>query len=84
LIHIRILTRHIKFLLNRKNSSIDRKDLESVAKKVGIRNHNSIIDKVVEGVSTFENRMKQYDLNKNTIKLIVKELGVNSVRIKNK
>ena len=70
--------------INGKNSSIDRKDLESVAKKVGIRNHNSIIDKVVEGVSTFENRMKQYDLNKNTIKLIVKELGANSVRIKNK
>jgi serine/threonine-protein kinase HipA len=67
--------------INGKNLEINRKDLESVAKKAGIRNYNSIIDKVVEGVSTFESRMKQYDLNKNTIQLIIKELETNRTRI---
>ncbi len=67
--------------INGKNSGIDRKDLVAVAKKVGIRNYNQIIDKAVNGVATFEARIQRYGLNKNTIQLIVKELESNRKRI---
>lgn len=68
--------------INGKNTNINRKDLESVAKKAGIFHYNQIINQVIEGVSTFEERIKQYNLNQNTIGLITKDLTKNIEKIK--
>ncbi len=67
--------------INGKNLGIDRKDIESVAKKVGIRNYNQIINRVIDSVATFENKIQQYGLNKNTTQLIVNDLESNRKRI---
>ncbi|GAB5472400.1 MAG: type II toxin-antitoxin system HipA family toxin [Maribacter sp.] len=71
-----------KISINQKTKDINRKDIEAVANKVGIRNYNQIIDNVIEQVSTFEHRIKQYGLNEKTIQLIVKDLEKNRLRIK--
>jgi serine/threonine-protein kinase HipA len=68
--------------INSKNRDIERKDLEAVAKTVGIRNSKQIIDRVVDSLQTFENRIKQYNLNSKTIKLIFNELEQNRKRLK--
>ena len=68
--------------INTKNRDIERKDLETVAKTVGIRNSKQIIDRVVDSLQTFENRIKQYNLNSKTIKLIFNELEQNRKRLK--
>jgi len=60
--------------INNKNKDITREDVENVAKRVGIRNYNQIIEKVIEQVSTFPERIKEYNLNSRTIELIVKDL----------
>lgn len=65
--------------INAKTKDINRNDLIAVAKLVGIRNYHSIIDEVVEQVSTFGDRISEYDLNRNTIELISKELEKNRV-----
>lgn len=67
--------------INGKTSNITRKDLETVAKKAGIRGYNKIIDRVVESVASFTKRIKPYDLNKNTVKLISKDLELNRKRL---
>jgi serine/threonine-protein kinase HipA len=67
--------------INGKNLGIDRKDLESVAKRVGIRNYNQIINRVIDSVATFGNKIQQYGLNKNTTQLIVNDLESNRKRI---
>ncbi len=71
-----------KISINKKTKDINRKDLEAVAKKVGVRNYNPIIDNVIEHVSTFEQRIKPYNLNEKTTRLIVKDLEKNRLRIK--
>ena len=68
--------------INNNVKNITRADLEAVAKKVGIRNQKSIIDNVLDHVSTFEQRIQQYNLNKNTIQLIVKDIAKNIDRLK--
>lgn len=70
-----------KISINQKTKNINRKDLAAVAKKVGIRNYNQIIDNVIEHVSTFETQINQYALNKKTIQLIVKDLEKNRVAL---
>ena len=67
--------------INGKNMEINRKDLETVAKKVGVRNYNQIIDLVIDRLGTLEGRIRQYGLNKKTIQLIVKELEANQKRL---
>lgn len=71
-----------KISINQKTKDINRKDIEAVAKKAGIRNYNQIIDNVIEQVSTFKYRIKQYGLNEKTIRLIAKDLEKNRLRIK--
>lgn len=66
-----------KISINKKTKDISRKDIEAVAKKAGVRNYNQIIEQVVEHVSSFENRIKQYNLNPKTIQLITKDLERN-------
>ncbi|MCH2200170.1 MAG: type II toxin-antitoxin system HipA family toxin [Flavobacteriales bacterium] len=68
-----------KISINQKTTNITRKDIEAVAKKVGIRNYKKHIEKVIEFTSSFELRIKQYDLNSNTTQLIVKDLENNRV-----
>ncbi len=63
--------------INGKNINIERRDIEAVAKKVGIRGYHKIIDRVLESVSSFRERIKAYDLNKNTIQILNKELEEN-------
>jgi len=67
-----------KISINNKVKDIERADLLKVAQLVGINRPTQIIDKVKEGVLTFENRIKQYQLNKNTIDIIVREIGTNA------
>lgn len=67
--------------INQKTKQITRRDLEAVAIKAGIRNYNQIIDHVIEQMSTFENRIRQYELNQNSIQLINKELENNRLRL---
>lgn len=67
--------------INNKNRDINRKDVEALAVRVGIRNYNQIIDRVIDGVATFEHRMKQYDSNTNSVRLICKELEANRLRL---
>ena len=71
-----------KISINHKTKDINRKDIEALANKAGIMNYNQIIDNVIEQVSTFENRIKQYGLNEKTVRLIVKDLEKNRLRIK--
>lgn len=70
-----------KIALNKKTKDITRKDLEAVATKAGIRNYNQIIENVIDHVTTFESRIKQYDLNPKTIQLILKDLEKNRLRM---
>lgn len=70
--------------INGKNKEISREDVEAVAKLVGIRNYNHIIDSVIEQVSTFKERIEVYDLNSRTIELIDKELVSNKLRLERK
>lgn len=70
-----------KISINRKVNSINRNDLETVAKKVGIMRYNEIIDNVIDQVVSFPNRIKEYDLNKKTTDLIMKDIQRNIDRI---
>ncbi len=63
--------------INQKVKDITRDDLKSVAKKVGIINFNEIIDNVIEHVLTFPKRIKEYDLNKKTVELIMRDIQKN-------
>ena len=47
--------------INNKTKDINRQDIEAVAKLVGIRNYNQIIDKVIAQTATFGERIKEYD-----------------------
>ncbi len=67
--------------INGKTKEINGADIKSVAKLAGIRNYKQIVHKVIEQVATFEKRIKKYDLNSKTIKLIVKELENNRKRL---
>ena len=66
-----------KISINKKTNDINRKDIEAVAIKAGIMNYNQIIDHAIEVVSSFENRIKQYQLNDKTVQLILKDLEKN-------
>ncbi|MGB1032239.1 MAG: hypothetical protein ACPGWM_06480, partial [Flavobacteriales bacterium] len=71
-----------KISINNKVKSINREDLEITAKKVGILRYNEIIDNVVDHVSSFGSRIKEYDLNQKTIELITAEIEKNTNRVK--
>lgn len=71
-----------KISINQKVKEINRNDLEIVARKVGIINYNEIIDRVVEHVMSFPKRIKDYDLNKRTIELIMRDIQKNVERLK--
>jgi len=62
-----------KIMINQKTKDITRKDIEAVAVKAGIRNYNQIIENVIDQVATFEKRIRQYQLNKRNVELILKD-----------
>lgn len=68
--------------INRKTKDILREDIVAVAKLAGIRNYNPIIDNVIEHVSSFSNRIKNFPLESNTSKLIEKDINENINRLK--
>lgn len=70
-----------KIAINGKTKDVNRNDIEAVANLVGIRNYNEIIDRVIDGVSTFKTLIKQYNLNLKTIDLIVKDHEKNTSRL---
>jgi serine/threonine-protein kinase HipA len=67
--------------INGKTKDINRFDLEAVAKKVGVRNYNQLIDLVIDRLATFDVRINQYGLNNKTIQLLAKEIESNRKRI---
>lgn len=68
--------------INRKTKDILREDVVAVAKLAGIRNYNPIIDNVIEHVSSFSNRIRNFPLESNTSKLIEKDINENINRLK--
>lgn len=73
---------HHKITINNKVKDILREDLIAVAKKVGILRYNEIINKVIDQVASFSDRIKEYDLNKRTVGLIQQELDKSLGRIR--
>ena len=68
--------------INGKTKDLQRDDLVAVAKLVGVRNFNHIIDQVIEEVSTFSKRIKAYPLESNTTSLIAKDIEGNIGRLR--
>ena len=71
-----------KISINNKVKGIERKDLVITAKKAGILHHNEIIDKVVDHVSSFSSRIKDYAVSQKTVRLITSDIEKNIKRIK--
>ena len=71
-----------KISINNKVKGINREDLVVTAKKVGILNYNEIIDNIVDCVSTFSKRIKEYDLNQKTVQLVMADIEKNINRVK--
>jgi serine/threonine-protein kinase HipA len=63
--------------INGKTKDISLTDLKAVAKIVGIRNANQIIDELIESVSSFSSRISDFSINKKTVELIEKDLARN-------
>ena len=66
-----------KMSINSKVKGITKDDILKVGKLVGINHPNQIIERVIDGLQTFESRIKQYQINKNTVKLILKSINSN-------
>ncbi len=71
-----------KLSINQKVIDITRADVVAIAKKAGILQYNAIIDKVVEGMSSFGSKINAYDLNQKTTQLIATDIEKNIQRIK--
>ncbi|MEX2485355.1 MAG: type II toxin-antitoxin system HipA family toxin [Brumimicrobium sp.] len=67
--------------INGKTKGILRADLVEVAKLVGVRNYNQIIDRVIEGASSFSNKIKNYPVSSTTSRLISEEIAENIKRL---
>lgn len=67
--------------INGKTKNISRQDLTAVANLAGIRNFNPLIDKVIDHAVSFQSRAQTFDLNKNTTRLIAKEINENINRL---
>ncbi len=63
--------------VNSKNKDITKSDVIAVAKKAGIRNASSIIEEVCTSVADFNKEVAVFDVNKNTISLIRKDIERN-------
>lgn len=68
--------------INGKTKDILREDIIAVAEIAGVRNYNQIINNVIDQATTFSNRIKEYPLESNTTKLIVKNINKNIIRLK--
>ncbi len=68
--------------INKKTKNILRSDVIAVAKLAGVRNYNQIINNVIEQVTSFSQRIKDYPLASNTTKLIAKDIDANINRLK--
>lgn len=68
--------------INGKTKEILREDVVKVAELAGVRNYNHIINNVIEHVSSFQERIKEYPLESNTTKLITKDIAGNVDRLK--
>lgn len=71
-----------KMTINRKVKEINREDLVAVARKVGIRRYNEMIDTTLDIATTFPKRIKAYDLSQKTIDLITADIEKNIRRVK--
>lgn len=71
-----------KISINKKVKGIDREDLVITAKKAGILHYNEMIDKVVDHVSNFGQRIKEYAVSQKTVQLITSDIDKNIKRIK--
>jgi len=68
--------------INGKTKDILREDIIKVAELAGVRNYNQIINNVIEHVSSFSKRIKEYPLASKTTNLIVKDITGNINRLK--
>ncbi|TVR42499.1 MAG: type II toxin-antitoxin system HipA family toxin [Cryomorphaceae bacterium] len=66
-----------KISINQKVNSIQKSDLQAVARKVGIKRHNELIERVATSVQEFTNLAAQQDISRKTIHLIGKEIARN-------
>ena len=60
--------------VNGKNEDIRRDDLEKIGKNNDIQDYSTLIDKVINAVSNFENYAKELNINKDLITNIKKDL----------
>ncbi|MFT5777739.1 MAG: serine/threonine-protein kinase HipA, partial [Crocinitomicaceae bacterium] len=63
--------------INGKTKDILREDIVAVAELAGVRNYNQIINNVIDHVSSFSERIKDYPVESKTINLIAKDLNAN-------
>ena len=62
--------------VNAKNEDITRNDLEKIGSNNDIQDYNSLIDKVIDAVSNFENYAKELNINKELIAKIKADLNL--------
>ena len=62
--------------VNGKNEDIRRDDLEKIGKNNDIQDYSTLIDKVINAVSNFENYAKELNINKDLITNIKKDLKI--------
>lgn len=62
--------------VNGKNEDITRDDLEKIGKNNDIQDYSTLIDKVINAVSNFENYAKELNINKDLITNIKKDLKI--------
>jgi serine/threonine-protein kinase HipA len=67
--------------INGKTKEINRQDLAQVGRLAGIMNYNKIIDQILDVVSSFDSRARKFELDSETVKLILKDLELNRIRI---
>lgn len=68
--------------INGKTQDIKREDLVAVAKLVGIRKYNHLIDRVIHHVASLPDRIQKYSLNSKTTELIGREIEGNIERLR--
>jgi len=61
--------------VNGKNHDISIKDLETVAKQNDIQDYKSLIERVIDAVSQFENIAKELDIDKGIVKMIKEDIS---------
>lgn len=66
-----------KISINNKVKEINRNDLKAIADKVGIVYYKEIIERVIEQVLSFPDRIKNYDVQKRTVDLIMRDIQKN-------